>query len=77
LPKNGLEAALSTQICSLSEKSEAFCFVTITGGIQLFWSAMISGVRAGVPSIRETATASKPLKASSERMELKFEVRLA
>ena len=79
LPKYGLDSALSAQICSLSSNSAAFCFDTITGRIQLFWFATIACVRpveAG-PSMRETASASKPLNIASDRVAPKFDVRFA
>ena len=70
---------MSAQTCSLSENSTAFCLVTITGSNQFAWSEMIAGVRpveAGA-SIRETATASNPMKTCSERSVLKLAARFA
>ncbi|MEI8410910.1 MULTISPECIES: hypothetical protein [unclassified Kribbella] len=38
LPKKSLEAALSAQICSLSENSAEFCLVTMTGSDHAAWT---------------------------------------
>ncbi len=72
LPKNGLLAALSAQICSLSLNVVDDCLVTITGAIQAVASFAAA---AATSSVRETETASKPLNVSS-RFVLRFEVRL-
>ena len=77
MPKWSLEAALSAQICSLSEKVAEDCLLAITGRIQAFLSATIAGVRAGWPSMRDTPIASKPLKVCSSRSAEKLAVRLA
>src|SRR5438270_5218295 len=74
LPKNGLEATLSAQICSLSENVVVDCFDTRTGGIQ---ALLTLAAAAATLSVRDTATASNPLNASSERTALKLEARLA
>src|SRR5207253_10242423 len=61
-PKNGLELALSAQICSLSSNVvELMRVVAITGGSQLFWFATLDGV--GLSSL-DTPTARKPLHGS-------------
>jgi hypothetical protein len=61
LPKNGLEAALSAQSWSLSEKVVDDCLVTITGGIQAFFPAVPPVAAVATSSVLETAMASKPL----------------
>ena len=61
-PKNGLELALSAQICSLSSNVvELMRDVASTGGSQLslLWTLAAVGL-----SIRETPTARKPLNGS-------------
>src|SRR6516164_8096936 len=74
LPKKGLEAALSAQICDLSEKVVFDCRDTTTGGIHEVLSPMVPVLVPGVGlSIRETAIASNPLKLLPVG---KFEVRL-
>src|SRR2546430_2374063 len=70
LPKNGLEAALSAQICDLSEKVVLDCLEITTGVIHEFLSRMPA--RVGL-SMRETAMASNPLKLLPAG---KFEARL-
>src|SRR5919201_4204288 len=61
-PKNGLDAALSAQICSLSSNVvELVRGVARTGGIQLFLSSTL--VAVGLSS-RETPTARNPLNGS-------------
>ena len=77
MPKNLLLAALSAQICSLSEKSAAFCFETMTGAIHAAAPGAPPAAAAATLSVRETAIASKPGKAVSERLAEKFEVRFA
>src|SRR5579859_782368 len=72
-PKNGLLAALSDQICSLSLKVVDDCFDTSTGGIQAFLSVMAPATS----SVRETAMPSKPLNVLSRFVAPKLEVRLA
>ena len=58
-PKNGLDWALSAQICSLSKKDVCPCLLLrITGGFQEFLSATEAAV--GLSS-RETASPTKPL----------------
>ena len=74
LPKNGLEAALSAQMVSLSEKSAEFCLETITGCSQAFLSPAAAATGS---SVRDTAIASKPLNAASLRSALKLTARLA
>ena len=74
MPKKGLEAALSAQICSLSENVVDDCFEITTGGSH---AALTFAAAAWTLSVRETAIASKPLKASSERVAPTFEVRFA
>ena len=74
MPKFGLDAALSAQICSLSEKRVEFCFVTITGLDQALFEPAIAPATS---SVRDTATASNPLNAASERVAEKFATRLA
>ena len=60
LPKNGLLAALSAQICSLSENVVFDCRDTITGGVQ---ALLVPAAAACTLSVRDTAIASKPLNA--------------
>src|SRR5438445_6282317 len=72
LPKNGLDEALSAQICDLSEKVVCDCCETSTGGIHAFLSLAAA---AATLSVRDTAIASNPLKAVSERTPLKLDVR--
>src|SRR5919109_318009 len=64
LPKNLLEAALSAQTCSLSEKVVCDCGDTSVGALQC----------APLSSVRDTAMPSKPRKDASVRTALKFEV---
>ena len=73
-PKNGLLAALSAQICSLSLKVVELCLDTTTGAIQAFLSPAAA---AATLSVRETATASAPLKAFSLRIADRLAVRFA
>src|SRR5262245_30345598 len=70
LPKNGLEEALSAQICDLSENVVFDCLEITTGLIHEFLSRMLLWVGL---SMRETAMASNPLKLLAAG---KFEVRL-
>src|SRR5215831_8674297 len=70
LPKNGLDAALSAQICDLSEKVVFDCLDTTTGAIHELLLRML--VEVGL-SMRETAIASNPLKLLPAG---KFEARL-
>src|SRR5439155_8558274 len=75
VPKNGLDSALSAQICSLSENVVPDCLATITGFCHAFLSPAAA---AWGSSVRETAMASKPLKAGPvPQGEPQFEVRLA
>jgi hypothetical protein len=74
LPKNALEAALSAQICSLSEKVAELCLLAITGGIQAF---SLPAAADRTLSVRDTAIASNPLKAGSPKSADTFEVRFA
>src|SRR5438105_15297940 len=73
-PKHGLLAALSAQICSLSLKVVELCLDTTTGAIQAFFSPAAAPATL---SVRETATASAPLKAVSPRIADRFAVRFA
>src|SRR5436305_4365423 len=73
-PKNGLLDALSAQTCSLSLNVVDDCFESTTGGFQALLLPMVVAVTL---SVRETAIASKPMKASSERIALKLLVRFA
>src|SRR2546421_1368721 len=73
-PENMLLDALSAQTCSLSLNVVDDCLESTTGVFQ----ALLSPAAAAVTlSVRETAMASKPLKASSERIALKLLLRLA
>ncbi len=62
-PKNGLDEALSAQICSLSLNSAPFCLVTITGGIHAAFPAVPPAAAAATLSVRDTAIAASPLNA--------------
>src|SRR5947209_1786318 len=57
VPKCGLEAALSAQICSLSENVVDDCLEMITGG---FHAVLVPAAAAPTSSVRDTATASVP-----------------
>ena len=59
MPKNGLEAALSAQMSSLSVSSAAFCLLTITGSIQALWTPAAA---ACTLSVRDTTAAEAPVK---------------
>src|SRR5207302_7053297 len=77
LPKNGLDEALSAQICSLSENVVFDCLEMSTGGIHAFLAACSCAcvpVRDAVAtsSVREIPMASKPLNADPVG---KFDVR--
>jgi len=74
VPKNGLEEALSAQICSLSEKVVEDCREMTTGGSQ---AALLLAAAAWTLSVRETAIASKPLNVCSERVAPTLAVRFA
>src|SRR5438105_232149 len=74
LPKNGLNDALSAQICSLSEKVVDDCFDTSTGGSH---APLLPAAAEAALSVRDTASASKPLNAESERGAPRFAVRWA
>ena len=65
---------MSAQICSLSEKVVVDWCETRTGAFHAVASPAAAALGL---SVRETAIASKPLKASSERVAAKFAVRLA
>src|SRR5581483_6381159 len=58
LPKNGLDEALSAQICSLSLNVVDDCLVTITGSLQ---APLSPAAAAATSSVYETAIASNPL----------------
>src|SRR5919198_3860459 len=73
VPKKGLEDALSAQICSLSENVVVDCLLITTGCIHAF---LAPDAAACGSSVRDTAIASKPLNACSERTALTFAVRL-
>ena len=77
MPKNGLDEALSAQICSLSENVVDDCRLMITGGIHAALPATPPPAAVCGSSVRETAIASKPLKVCSERVAPVFEVRFA
>src|SRR5205809_951825 len=77
LPKNGLDEALSAQICSLSEKVVEDWCATSTGGIQAALPAAVLVEAIATSSVRETASASKPLNTSSDRVAPRFAARLA
>ena len=77
VPKNALEEALSAQTCSLSEKVVDDCFEMTTGGFQAAFPAAPPVAATAALSVRETAIASKPLNASSDRVAPRFEVRFA
>jgi hypothetical protein len=69
LPKNGLEAALSAQICSLSENVVFDCLEMSTGGIHAFlaacsWAAVAVMDAVVTSSVREIPIASNPLNAA-------------
>ena len=74
VPKKRLDDALSAQTCSLSENVVLDCLEMTTGG---FHAALMLAAAEATSSVRETAIASKPLNAASERVAPKFEVRLA
>ena len=74
VPKYRLEDALSDQICSLSENVVEDCREISTGGIH---AALVPAAAACTLSVRETAMASKPLNAASDRVASTLEVRLA
>src|SRR5262249_19965472 len=74
LPKNGLEAALSAQICSWSENCAEFCLDAMTGGIQ---ALAFPAAAARTSSVRDTAMASNPLNVSPGVDVGKRDVRLA
>jgi len=74
LPKKGLLAALSAQICSLSLKVVDDCFEISTGGCQ---ALLVPAAAAATSSVRETAMPSKPLNVSSRFVAPKFDVRFA
>jgi hypothetical protein len=74
LPKNGLDAALSAQICSLSLNVVDDCFETITGAFQ---ASASPAAAAATLSVRETARATGPLKVSSRFVVAKLTTRLA
>ena len=57
LPKNGLDSALSAQICSLSLNSASFCLVTMTGS---YHAAFCPAIAPAMSSVRETAIAEAP-----------------
>src|SRR6266542_1961732 len=61
-PKNGLDAASSAQIASLSENSADACLVAITGR---FHAALFPAAAAAKSSVRDTPMAPPPLKNSS------------
>jgi len=71
LPKCGLVAALSAQICSLSLNVAEACFEAITGGIHALFTPAAA---AAMLSVRETAIPSSPLNAVSPG---KFDTRFA
>src|SRR2546423_7000114 len=71
LPKKGLEAALSAHTCSLSEKVVDDWCDTITG---CFQAAMLPAAADWTSSVLDTAMASNPLKAASDRVAPKLEV---
>src|SRR6476646_5243526 len=80
VPKNGLEDALSAQICSLSENVVDDCRLITTGAQPAAPThhAFLSPLAAArMSSVRETAMASGPRKAASERVAPKFDVRFA
>ena len=74
MPKNGLDEALSAQICSLSLNVVEDCFETISGAVQALLSPAAA---AATSSVRETATATGPLKVSSRLVAPKLTTRLA
>src|SRR6267143_2297480 len=74
LPKNGLDDALSAQICSLSEKVVEDCLDTMTGAIHAALPATPPAAAACALSVRETPIASNPL---NVLVPGKFEVRFA
>src|SRR5436190_12800473 len=77
VPKNGLDSALSAQICSLSENVVPDCWLMITGCIQAALPEGPPKAAVSGSSVRETAIASKPLNTLSERVAPRFDVRLA
>ncbi|TML12894.1 MAG: hypothetical protein E6G31_08535 [Actinobacteria bacterium] len=74
MPKNGLESALSAQICSLSENVVPDCREMMTGGIH---ASLSFPAAAATSSVRETPIASYPLKRASSRVVPKLAVRFA
>ena len=74
VPKNGLDEALSAQICSLSENVVDDCFEISTGADQADCTLCAA---AATSSTWETAMASKPLKVASVRVAAKLDVRFA
>ena len=58
MPQNGLDWALSAQICSLSANSPPFCLLAITGSDQ---APLSPATAPAMSSVRDTAIASKPL----------------
>ena len=73
MPKCGLVAALSAQICSLSENVVDDCLETSTGADHAELEPAAAAARS---SVCETAIASKPRNVWSERVAPKFDVRL-
>jgi hypothetical protein len=74
LPKNGLDAALSAQICSWSANRAEFCLDTITGS---FHALASPAAAAWTLSVRETAIASNPRNVSPGVDAGKCDVRFA
>jgi hypothetical protein len=74
LPKCGLEAALSAQICSLSANAAALLLGITTGASQ---AALLPCAAAVASSVRDTPIPSTPLNAKSLRVAAKFAVRFA
>jgi hypothetical protein len=74
VPKNGLDDALSAQICSLSENVVDDCREISTGGFQALFTPAAAAARS---SVRETAMPSKPRNVCSERVAPRLAVRLA
>ena len=77
VPKNALDAALSAQICSLSEKVVDDCLEMTTGAFHAALPAAPPVAASATLSVRDTAMASKPLNPASERTALRFAVRFA
>ena len=65
---------MSAQICSLSENVVEDCFEITTGSVH---ALLMPAAAAATLSVRETAIASKPLKAFSLRVAPRFAVRFA